>query len=390
MIRKVNLFMLAVFCVAGLLLASGCSGQQDQAKKQEGAKGKEPVKIGVALPMSGVAALYGEQVSSGMKVAKDQIEKGGGILGGRPVELIIEDDKASPEEGVNVAQKLINRDRVKVITGGVNSSVTLAQIPVTKAAGVLQIVSVSKAPEIREQGHPHLFGINLTTDMTGDFFYPWIAKNLPEIKKVAVLTENTDYARAEIKGVERNWAAGGPKIIATEWFQLGATDFTIQLTKIKSLNPDAMLVIVAAPATNGTILRQAKEVGLNKQTFLSPSNLNKDVVQLAGQAAEGLISADHYVPTLDNPENKKFVEGYQAKYSKIPEGREELGYETILLLAMAMDKAGTAEDPAKIAEVMKNGTWKMPRGEFKFDEKGNSRGQVYAIQVKGGQIVPLK
>lgn len=387
---KKKLFLFIVLVAAVALFASACGGKQEQPKSQEGTKTKEPVKIGVALPMTGVAALYGEQVSSGMKVAEEEIEKEGGILGGRPIDLIIEDDKASPEEGVNVVQKLINRDRVKVIAGGVNSSVTLAQIPVTKAAGVLQIVSVSKAPEIREQGHPYLFGINLTTDMTGDFFYPWIAKNLPEIKKVAVLTENTDYARAELKGVERNWAAGGPKIIATEWFQLGETNFTIQLTKIKSLNPDALLVIVAAPATNGTILRQAKEVGFNKQIFIAPSNLNMDVVRLAGQAAEGVISADHYVPTLDNPENKKFVSGYQAKYNKLPEGREELGYESIILLAKAMDKAGTADDPAKIAEVLKNTTWKMPRGEFKFDEKGNSRGQVYSIKVKESKIVPIK
>jgi branched-chain amino acid transport system substrate-binding protein len=386
MLKSKRLALLSIFLILSLLFVGGCNGKQEPTKGQDGAKDKEMVKIGVALPMTGVAALYGEQVSSGMKVAKEEIENEGGILGGRFIELIIEDDKASPEEGVNAVQKLINRDHVKVIAGGVNSSVTLAQLPVTKAAGVLQVVSVSKAPHIREQGHPYLFGINLTTDMTGDYFYSWIAKNLP-IKEVAVLTENTDYARAELEGVERNWAAKGPKIVATEWFQLGETNFTIQLSKIKSLNPDALLIVVASPATNGTILRQANEVGFNKQIFIAPSNLNNDVVQIAGKEAEGVISADHYVQTLDNPENKKFLENYQTKYGKLPEGREELGYESIILLAKAIDSAGTSEDPVKIAEVLKNTSWKTPRGEFKFDEKGNSQGQVYVIQVKDGKII---
>lgn len=384
MLRKLSVVSLSLAAI--IFLAAGCGGGGKQQGSTQSAS-KEPVKIGLALPMTGVAALYGEQASKGVELAKEQINGGGGILGGRQIQVILEDDKASPEEGVNVIQKFINRDKVEVVAGGVNSSVSLAQIPITKAANKLHIVTISMAPSIVEQGHPFLFQLNTDNNVKGDFFYPWVVKKYPQIKKVSILVENTDYGRAEVETIKRNWKdPNGPQLSYIEWFQLGETNFTIQLTKIKSQNPDALIITVAAPATNGTILKQAKEIGFNKNLLIAPGNLNKDVVKIAG-AAEGLLSADHYVSALDSPENKAFVQAFEKKFGYTPEKMEVQGYETVYLVAQAMEKAKTADDPAKIAEALKTTTWKTPRGDLTFSEKGQVGGKMYPLVVKQGKIV---
>jgi len=387
MLKKLSVVSLILALV--VLAMAGC-GEKQQGSPQGGSQSaaKEPVKIGLALPMTGVAALYGEQINKGVELAREQINGGGGILGGRQIQIILEDDKASPEEGVNITQKLINRDKVQAVTGGVNSSVSLAQIPITKAAGKLHIVTTSMAPSIVEQGHPYLFQLNTDNNVKGDFFYPWVAKKQPQLKKVSMLVENTDYGRAEVETIKRNWKdPNGPQLSNIEWFQLGETNFTIQLTKIKSQNPDALIITVAAPATNGTILKQAKEVAFNKTLLMAPGNLNKDVVKIAAGAADGLLSADHYISTLDNPENKTFIQAFEKKFSYTPEKMEVQGYETVYLVAQAMEKVKTADDPAKLAEALRTTTWKTPRGDLTFNEKGRVGGKMYPLVVKQGKIV---
>lgn len=111
---------------------------------------KAPVKIGVILPMTGPAALFGEQTNRGVQMAAKLINNAGGILGGRLVKIYLEDDQANPVEGVNAVKKLMNREGTKLITGGVNSSVSLAELQVTKESGLLHLVTVSTAPAIRE------------------------------------------------------------------------------------------------------------------------------------------------------------------------------------------------------------------------------------------------
>lgn len=351
------------------------------------AQEKAPVKIGVILPMTGPAALYGEQTSRGVQLAAKLINDAGGILGRRPVKIYLEDDQANPVEGVNAVKKLMNREGTKLITGGVNSSVSLAELQVTKEAGLLHLVTVSTAPAIREQGHPSLFALQPTNTMKDDFALPWIAQNLKP-SKVVVLAENTDYGRVELDELKKNWGPSGPKIIATEIFQLGDSDFTIQLNKFKAMKPDLFYIATAAPSTIGAIIKQAYEIGFKTTIFLAPGNLNMDVIRLAGPATEGVMCADYYVNILDTPGNKRFVKQYQEMYKNLPEKMEMLGYESITILSKALDMCGTDTDVKKISDTLRKNKWSSPRGEIVFDQKGQAKGVTkdQVLYVKGGKI----
>ena len=352
---------------------------------------KAPVKIGVILPMTGPAALYGEQANRGVQLAAKMVNGAGGILGGRPVNILLEDDQANPVEGVNAVKKLMNRDRTKLITGGVNSSVSLAELQVTKEAGLLHIVTVSTAPAIREQGHPSLFALQPTNTMKDDFALPWIAQVLKP-KNVVHLVENTDYGKVELEELKKHWGASGPKIVATETFQLGESDFTIHLNKFKALKPDLFYLTTAAPSTIGAILKQAYEIGFKTPIFLAPGNLNMDVVRLAGPAGEGVLCADYYVNILDTPANKKFVKDHNEMFKRPPEKMEMLGFESITILSKALDMAGTDTDVKKISDTLRQNKWPSPRGEIVFDQKGQASGVTkdQVLVVKDGKIAIRK
>jgi branched-chain amino acid transport system substrate-binding protein len=352
---------------------------------------KAPVKIGVILPMTGPAALFGEQTNRGVQLAAKLINDAGGILGGRPVKIYLEDDQANPVEGVNAVKKLMNREGTKLITGGVNSSVSLAELQVTKESGLLHLVTVSTAPAIREQGHPSLFALQPTNTMKDDFALPWIAQNLKP-QKVVVLAENTDYGRVELDELKKNWGNSGPKIIATEMFQLGESDFAINLNKFKAMKPDLFYIATAAPNTLGAILKQAYEIGFKTPIFLAPGNLNMDVIRLAGPAMEGIMCADYYVNILDTPANKKFVMDYEEMYKKPPEKMEMLGYESITILSGAINKSGTDTDVKKISDTLRENKWPSPRGEIVFDQKGQAKGVTkdQVLYVKDGKIALRK
>ncbi len=355
------------------------------------AQTKAPVKIGVILPMTGPAALYGEQTNRGVQLAAKMVNDAGGILGGRPVKIYLEDDQANPVEGVNAVKKLMNREGTKLITGGVNSSVSLAELQVTKESGLLHIVTVSTAPAIREQGHPSLFALQPTNTMKDDFALPWIARDLKP-SKVVVLAENTDYGRVELDELKKHWGTSEPKVIATEIFQLGESDFTIHLNKFKAMKPDLFYIATAAPSTLGAILKQAYEIGFKAPIFLAPGNLNMDVIRLAGPAIEGVMCADYYVNILDTPANKKFVKDHEEMFKRAPEKMEMLGFESITVLSKALDMSGTETDVKKISDTLRKNKWQSPRGEIMFDQKGQAKGVTkdLVLYVKDGKIAIRK
>ena len=122
-----------------------------------------------------------------------------------------------------------------------------------------------------------------------------------------------------------------------------------------------------------------------------PGILNSRGVQIAGKGAEGAFSADIYVPSLQTPLNKRFVEAYQARFKETPEKIEVLGFESVWLAALAMQKAGSADDTAKIAQALHANSWESPRGKVTFDASGQAlAGGLLQLVVKDGKIVTTK
>lgn len=341
-----------------------------------------PVRIGVLMPTK---SLVGKQGQQGAVVAAEMINADGGILNGRRIELVVYDTNFQPAEGVGAAQRLLNQDKIKFIAGEISSTVALAVVQLAQANGALFMAAVPKHPDVTASGYDRVFRLNSTTAMDARDFDAVLTEKVKPTK-VAVLAENSDFGRLTTANLRKLF---GSKVVAAEAYDMTQNDFSTLVTKVKGSGADLVCIAGSNMEQYGNILRLMQELKLDAKRCVMPGILNSEGVRVAGAAADNAFSADIYVPSLDNPLNKRFVAAYQAKYKETPEKIEELGFESIWLLAQAMQKAGTADDPAKVAKVLHDNKWDTPRGVVAFDKNGQAEsGALINLVVKDGKLVP--
>jgi len=351
---------------------------------------KPPVKIGVVQPLTGQGANVAKSWIEGMNLAVDMINKEGGILGGRKVEMVVEDDQCIPAQSIAATKKLIYEDKLKVILAAMCSSATIADVPITKEAGIVQIVSLSYADSITEMGHPLLFRTCTTNKILADGMAYEIAQEF-KVKSMAFYSINDDYGRGLVEQTKKVFEKlGTPKTLFEGFFEFKDRDFSSPITKMKGLKPEALYMIARFPQ-NAQILNQMAELGFKPKLF-GPINLvADDCIGAAGKNVDGAYGVVNWANELDTPAAKKYVAGFKAKYGKLPEDDfSKCGYTGTMVAAMGIDKAGTDQDPQKIGATLRNLKWDAPNGPLSFDAKGQGTKKVYIVQVRNGQRVLVK
>lgn len=343
----------------------------------------DPVRLGVINPTK---SLVGKQGQQGAVVAAEMINADGGILGGRQIELVSYDTNFLPNEGVAAAQRLINQDKIRFITGEISSTVALAVLQLAQANGALFMAAVPKHPAVTS-GYDRVFRLNSTTAMDARDFDAFLVEKIKPTK-VAVIAENSDFGRLTIAGLKKLF---GDKVVAAETYEMTQNDFNTIVTKVKGSGADVVCLAGSNMEQYGNILRVAAELKLTAKRCVMPGILNSEGVRIAGPAADGAFSADIYVTGLDNPLNQRFVAAYKARYNELPEKIEVLGFESIWIVAKAMDKAGDAADPGKVARTIHANTWETPRGTVRFEANGQAvAGPLINLEVVGGKLVAAK
>src|SRR5437588_5534139 len=206
--------------VAAALLAAGFAGP---------GAAQETSKIGVTQPLTGAFAASGNYVAMGARIAEDEINKAGGVLG-KKIELIVEDNKSNPTEAVATAEKLIVRDKVPVMMGAWSSTLTLAVMPKLEEYKVPMLVETSSSGKITTSGNPYIFRISPTSEMEAKAFTP-LFKTL-NIKKADFLATNNDFGLGAAKEFSEAATAQGVQVGVRETMDPKATDFSAQLAKI--------------------------------------------------------------------------------------------------------------------------------------------------------------
>ncbi len=349
----------------------------------------DPVRIGLALPLSGAAATYGQDLQRGAEYAADLINQRGGILSGRKIELVYEDEKGTPQGGVAAVQKLMSVGRVKAITGGTNSSVVLAESSVTKGR-MLQVNAGAQADAITEQGSPWLFQINNTVSLNSEAFNAYIVKTLKP-KTVAYMGENSEFNKTVLEKLKESLKSAGIELVSASTYDAETNDFTSILTKIKASNPDMLYVADAYPARAAQLWKQVRQLGGFPIEVMSPGVVVPGMIKPAEGAMNGVYTGEIFMATDPGPDGKEFIESYQKKFNNLPGKGELVIFEAINLIASAMDKAGTDSDYGKISKVIREGAWPSPRGLLKFDETGRARAPSFYIQrIENGNIVQVE
>jgi branched-chain amino acid transport system substrate-binding protein len=314
---------------------------------------KEKVyKIGVILPLSGDAAAYGKEALNGVNLAAEEINEKGGISGMK-IKLIVEDDSGTPKDGVSALNKILatNTD-IQIIIGGAFSQIASAQIPICEKKGIVLFSPYASTPDLAIPGD--CFFRNWPSDIAEGKEMAKYAFNELNLRRVAILSSNSDYGVGLKRVFASEFESLGGDIPITDEFKEGDQVFRTQLAKINNENVDA-IYMVGWYKEFAKILQQAKELGLNVQ-FLSCVTFNKpEILELAGNAAEGVIfSQPSYSTDSDDPMVTKFVENYRNRFDNLPGLYAAQIYDAIYIISEA-SKAGTSLLLQQIIVLKKSG-----------------------------------
>ena len=366
--RKYN-FATFMFILAIMLGLVGCGGQTDSdgSDSNDG----EKLYIGMALPLTGESAMYGETVRDGVQFAVDEINEAGGI-GGKQIELVIEDDKGNTSEAAMVAQKLSEDDRLFCVIGHVNSSCTLVGIPIYADAGLTLLNTSSSAANITQQGFTNFFRTVISDDLQAPMMVRHVTENLG-LNKIALMVPNSDYGLGLLEGTESSAAENNVEIVASEMYVPNQDkDFSVQLAKIKQAEPEALLILGDYNEA-GLIIKQMDAAGMGEMPIVTTASCsNQIMIDLAGaEAAEGVFMLGYWDP--DRPEDivQNFVTAWAEKHDgAVPDERNAYGYEIPYISKHAIEEYGATREtlPDVLREKVE---YTGPTGLNKFDENGD-------------------
>lgn len=371
----------AVIAIAGILVGYGLSSKN--AGKQIAQKLNEPIKLGFIGPLSGDAVSYGAPMKNAVALAVDEINNAGGIYG-KSIEMIYEDGKCKGKDAANSASKLIHADNVKFIIGGICSSETLGAAPIAEENKVILFSTGSGSPAVTSAGD-YVFRNFPSDASSGTKIAEFAVYN--NFHKVAVLAEETDAAKGIQEVFKKRFLELGGDLVGDESFKSESRDLRTQITKIKSVSPDAVFLLPQTPATAAIGLRQFKELGITFQ-ILSHEMVNSD---LARSLAEGVVYAEANFDEK-TPLAQAYFKAYKEKYgnldSSLPPVYLTTSYDAVYIFKELLEKYG--EDSEKI----KQGLYGIKNrqgaaGVLTIDENGDAVLEYVVKTIKDGKAVDV-
>jgi len=354
------------------------------------ARGDETINIGIMGPFTGPTAFNGEEMKKGMMLAVDEVNEKGGIFGMK-INLIYGDSESKPDKGVAAVKKLITKDQVLVVGGGYHSSVTIATSEVCEREKTPNVVAIAIAPLITNRGFTYVFRTSPNSPQFLEGLNAWL-ENVKKPKTVAFLMENSDYGRDG----EKIWSETVKKIGSNElthlYYQIGDTDFTTQISKLKELKPEVSFSI-GSTTEQALIQKQAKELNYVTQWIGVGGHFTEAFFNMVGLDAQYAMGVS-LEPTLNmkDPIAADFVNRYAAKYNGARAGIfSGQGYDNILVIIDAVKRAGKPtgnlqQDRDNIREALAKTSMTLTQGKIEFDKTGQVFTVLpYVVQVQNVQ-----
>ena len=358
--------------------------------------GAEPIRIGVNEPLTGPFAASGTYVVNGARIAADEINAKGGVLG-QKLELVIEDNKSNPTEAAAVAEKLITSDKTPVMMGAWGSSLTLAVMPKLADYEVPMLVETSSSGKITTSGNPFVFRISPPSALEAETFAAKVERL--GLKKVDFLVLNNDFGRGAAADFGKMLKEKGVQVGLVETMDQGAQDMSAQLAKLKASDSDTIMITSAVDQLV-LLFKQMSALGLKKRVITTGGSQNPDqIIAQAGSAADGTMHLTTFLPwDPEKTPNPKATAYFIAEWKKrgfqfagVTESFR--GYDGIRTIAQAIEKAGKP-DPAAITKAFWSVDFTGLNGPIRFvksgpagKESGQSKPDVYLIEIKDGRVV---
>ena len=328
--------LIAAFSLSGLT----CGGERSAPK----AASQADIPVGVYAALTGPTATFGRGTREGVELAAEEINAAGGLLGGRKIRLIVEDDQGKPEEAATVVTRLITSNDVIAVIGENISANSLAAAPILQRAGVPMISPSSTNPAVTEKGD-FIFRVCFIDSYQGDALAKFARETL-KLERVAIIQDvKNAYSVGLAEFFGKGFAKRGGTITGVQSYSEGDADVRAQLTALRSTKPQA-IVIPGYYTDVGTIALQARDLGINVPLLGGDGWDSPALLEIGGAALNGSYFANHYSVSEQRPEVQNFVKKFRAKHGKDPDSLNALSYDAMRLLADSIQKAGSVEGKA--------------------------------------------
>ncbi len=350
------------------------------------ARAQDSVPVGSLEILSGPNAAYGVAIKAGLDLALAEVNQVG-VLGGRKIDLTIQDTAGDKTQALNAIRSLIGRDHVVGIIGPTLSTEMFAVGPVAQERHVPIVGTSTTANGVTAIGDD-VFRTSLPeSDVIPVTLHKAIAMG---VKTIALMYANDDaFSKSGFDVMQAAAKEAGLTILDVESFGSRDTDFSAQLTKIRTLNPDAVGVSALVEPTAGVLLG-ARQVGFGAKTlFIGGNGANSPKLgEIAGSAADGLLVGSPWFVGKATPQNEAFVAAFRKAYGRDPDQFSAQAYDAMKIMAAAIDRAG-APDPAKLREALLQTKFDGVMGPFSFTAQRNpgSTEGVVVLVMKDGKFM---
>ena len=325
------------FAIVLMALAFSCSRPPDEKDPVD----RSPIKIGYFGDLSGPTLNFGKSAYNGVIMAADEINQAGGI-NGRKIDIVIEDDRGSPEVAAQLTAKLIAQDKVIAIIAGGTSGISRAAAPKAQSSHVPLISPSSTDPAVTQTGD-YIFRACFVDSFQGEVMASFAANTLKAQKAAILFDFNSPYGRGLTEYFELSFAKLGGLIVTKQSYTQGDADFKGQLSSIRLAEPDVIYI----PGYYGdvaVIAKQARMLGLTQPLLGGDGWDAPELWQLGGDALNGAYISTHYSIDDPSPAIQAFVESYKQRYGNLlPDAHAALAYDASRLLVDAIARAGTID-----------------------------------------------
>ena len=326
-----------------------------------GVSAATPIKIGLPTVLSGAYAQYGIQAKRACELFGKEINAKGGVLG-RPLEFIYEDTGGDPATAVRKAQKLVEKDGVKFLTGTVLSSEALAVSAKCPEWKVILMSTINGAGALTAKSYNrYFFRVNTSGPMGARAISLYLAES--PMKRFFGLGADYAWGRDSVGSFAAQMTAAGKEIVGKEYPPVGTKDFASYIAKIKQSKAEG--VYLALPGQDATIfLKQAHQFELTKAVKPIMEIVELENMKAVGEAMAGTIGSSRYPFTVDTPKNKDFVARFHAMHGVYPDMFDGETYEALEWISQVFQKAGTADDVEKVIAAWEDSSYDGLEGPF--------------------------
>ena len=343
-------------------------------------------KIGVVLSLTGRGATYGQRALRGMQLAVDEINTTESFRT-RPLKLFVEDSQSSAPQALSAFRKLVEVDQVPVTIGFVLSDEVLTCAPVANERKVVLLTTAAGSDKIKDAGD-YVFRNRESGSLSADAIASACIQRFG-LRKIGILHSNSANGVSYRDDFKRAAERLGGNIALAIGYNEGKTDYRAEIEQLKGQAPQAVY-LAGLDQELGLILKQAKEVGFTPQFLASPGGISQKLLEIAGNAAEGLVSASApFDLGSDDPHVNTFISAFKARFGETPDFIAANSYDAIYMLANAFkNSAGNADQIKASLYAIKD--FPGVGGKTTFDSFGEVNKPIHLVQVQGSTFSSLK